>query len=417
MILDCKNSTIPNNIRIASYAFRDCVGLTTLTLPKKVYFEDNSIYGCTNLDKFICTGTNPSVYTFGYMLSFPKSQIALVVPHQALANYESAFSGFKAIESDPSSVRKYYISDLALGTGGTSLDNFTDIGKVATVTNPPAFLSSSTNYLMSHAITDVRLVKAEYSYWLKNNLVIDGKTYTKGKGNGFGQTGSEYHVYYTTEGSNEYGTPLLASLEIEERNRPCEDNGYIGLVKIDEKGNVIEKTSNADWNELESHAYRNYIYVKGIYDTYKIPTNKIHYITTNNQKIDFASSAFGANLSIESNDYSEGQGIIVFDDVVSGELANAFAGNDKLSYVILPDGINGIGNGAFEDCSALTGITASKVYHIGDNAFKGCASLEKATLSEWSVTDMGTGAFEGCTSLQSVSIPSSITTISEGAFK
>ena len=52
---------------------------------------------------------------------------------------------------------------------------------------------------------------------------------------------------------------------------------------------------------------------------------------------------------------------------------------------------------------------------IGASAFQNCTNLQTVTLPS-SITTIGTSAFEGCSNLQSVNIPSSVTTLKQDAF-
>lgn len=83
---------------------------------------------------------------------------------------------------------------------------------------------------------------------------------------------------------------------------------------------------------------------------------------------------------------------------------------------IIPNGIIGIGMGAFDNRTGLTSITIPKsVEYIGYGAFDGCTGLTSITISN-SVTIIGTEAFKGCTGLTSVTIPNSVKHIDEQAF-
>ena len=88
----------------------------------------------------------------------------------------------------------------------------------------------------------------------------------------------------------------------------------------------------------------------------------------------------------------------------------------KVKKVIIKDGITGIGDKAFENCSNLTSVTIpSSVISIGDSAFKGCRKLKKITIPN-SITTIGNSAFGGCSNLTSVRIPNSVTSIHNAAF-
>jgi hypothetical protein len=76
-----------------------------------------------------------------------------------------------------------------------------------------------------------------------------------------------------------------------------------------------------------------------------------------------------------------------------------------------------IGEGTFEGCPNLTGITIpNSVTTIGERAFLSCDSLTSVTIGS-GVTTIGYSAFYGCSSLTSVTIPASVTSIGEDAFQ
>ena len=66
---------------------------------------------------------------------------------------------------------------------------------------------------------------------------------------------------------------------------------------------------------------------------------------------------------------------------------------------------------------SLTSVTIpNSVTSIGDHAFRGCSGLTSVTIPN-SVTSIGSGAFYGCSGLTSVTIPNSVTSIGGGAFQ
>ena len=85
------------------------------------------------------------------------------------------------------------------------------------------------------------------------------------------------------------------------------------------------------------------------------------------------------------------------------------------NYAIRPE-ITKIADGAFSQCSSLTGVTIPNgVINIGSYTFKGCGALTSVTLPS-GVTSIGDYAFSGCGSLASFTIPDSVTSIGEHAF-
>jgi hypothetical protein len=105
----------------------------------------------------------------------------------------------------------------------------------------------------------------------------------------------------------------------------------------------------------------------------------------------------------------------------------AYAGTG-LTSVTIPNGVTNIGEGAFEGCDSLTGITvdAENAFYRSTNGvlfdhsetmlieYPGGLAGSYAIPS--GVTSIGDSAFDGCASLTIVAIPSSVTNIGEGAF-
>lgn len=66
----------------------------------------------------------------------------------------------------------------------------------------------------------------------------------------------------------------------------------------------------------------------------------------------------------------------------------AFAGNEKITDIILPSSIERLPQGAFAGCSSLKNITIpKKIKHIKEKTFDGCCNLEniyyEGTPEEW----------------------------------
>ena len=107
--------------------------------------------------------------------------------------------------------------------------------------------------------------------------------------------------------------------------------------------------------------------------------------------------------------------IMAYGTIDDNGVLTKYSGSE--TTVVIPDGVTGIGNEAFRDCTSLKGVTIpDSVTSIGYNAFLGCTSLTDVTIGS-GVTSIGSEAFKNCTSLKGVTIPDSVTTIGSSAFK
>ena len=89
----------------------------------------------------------------------------------------------------------------------------------------------------------------------------------------------------------------------------------------------------------------------------------------------------------------------------------------SITEVIIENGVTGIGEFAFRNCTSLTSVTiGNSVIVIGKDAFSNCTSLTSINIPD-SVTYIGFSAFEGCTSLTSINIPDNVRYIEDSAFE
>ena len=91
-----------------------------------------------------------------------------------------------------------------------------------------------------------------------------------------------------------------------------------------------------------------------------------------------------------------------------------------LASITLPDGLEKIGESAFQKCLKLTSINipSSVNEFITGATFKECTALATVTfVDNPSLKTITLNAFNGCNALQVVTLPEGITTLSSGAFK
>ena len=85
--------------------------------------------------------------------------------------------------------------------------------------------------------------------------------------------------------------------------------------------------------------------------------------------------------------------------------------------VVIPEGINKIGNYAFSGCAGISHIIIPNgVKAIGEYAFSGCKNLKEVTISD-GIETIGKCAFAGCKNLKEITVPATIRQIGESAFQ
>ena len=100
-------------------------------------------------------------------------------------------------------------------------------------------------------------------------------------------------------------------------------------------------------------------------------------------------------------------GIYRVAEVVKRISKSAFRNCNQLTEIVLPEGLEVIGDTAFYGCTQLKRISLPKsVSQIGAYAYKGCPL--QGTLDLMNIKDIGEGAFEGCTDLTSVVLPENL---------
>ena len=126
------------------------------------------------------------------------------------------------------------------------------------------------------------------------------------------------------------------------------------------------------------------------------------------------------NRSVNIEDaLSEG---LDFISLGNGNAIVAGIGECTDNYIVIPpttpdgDTVTEIDNGAFSDCTNITGIfIPNTITVIGSDAFMGCTSLQSVSMPD-DLYSLGYCAFSGCTALESIVIPDGVTEISGGAF-
>ena len=187
--------------------------------------------------------------------------------------------------------------------------------------------------------------------------------------------------------------------------------GFIGntMVYLNESKNTIATYSTETDNKIN---YKTLGLTRLDLET---PQNIFYYTTTNNRVLTpNISNPF--DVSILSNTYRDGVGMIVCDGDITSIKATAFEGCKYIKSVILPNSVVSIEEEAFYNCKALTSINIPEnVTTIEEFAFRQCEALTSIVLPP-GITSIKERTFDGCLKLANVNIPDNVTTIGDYAF-
>lgn len=96
---------------------------------------------------------------------------------------------------------------------------------------------------------------------------------------------------------------------------------------------------------------------------------------------------------------------------------NAFYGTSSIRSVVLPEGLTSVGRFSFAQCVQLASVTfPSTLQSIGNGAFQNTGLTELKFPDSCSMTEISAWAFSNCTSLTEITIPGYIETIGDAAF-
>ena len=104
---------------------------------------------------------------------------------------------------------------------------------------------------------------------------------------------------------------------------------------------------------------------------------------------------------------------------IYGIRKSAFAENQHVQKIIVPEGIKFIGEDAFSQCQSLKEVVLpATLEQIEDGAFSDCPELTSVTFAESdTLTEIGAECFKNCPKLTSVNLPNSVSSLGAGAFE
>ena len=119
-----------------------------------------------------------------------------------------------------------------------------------------------------------------------------------------------------------------------------------------------------------------------------------------NTKIMSASDLSGSSFSSSIFAKSDVESVTLADGLLY-VIGGVFKDAEKLTSIVIPDGVKRLDTEIFSGCKALTSVNLGKVESIGDRAFAGTEALESIVIPS-TVTTMGATVFDNASGIKEV---------------
>lgn len=455
---------------IGDNAFKDCIGITSITIPDSVTSIGYEAFsGCTNLESIYYTGDIASWCKISGLNNLLTSLRTLYINGNKI-------EGNLNIPNNVTSIGSYSFSFCDKLTGITIPDSVTSIG-----TDAFRDCTRLVNITIGDSVSNIDSSAFLNTAWYDNQpdgLVYAGKVAYKYKGTMPENTSITLKrdtisinnsTFVNCNGLKSIMIPDSVTTIGDEAFRGCTSlsnimipdsvtnignfafSGCSGLASITgsatsvsavarqarptsfvvniTSGNIIENSAFSECSGLTSITIPDSVTSIGYSAFYNC--NKLTTITIPDCVTSIGYSAFSGckgltNITIPDSVTSIGLG--AFSNtawynnqpdglVYAGKVAYRYKGTmPNNTSIVLKEGTPGIASNAFSDCNELTSVTIPDcVTNIGDGAFSNCTKLTSITIGN-GVKSIGGAAFKSCTALTSISIPNSVTSFEYYAF-
>ena len=374
---------------INGYVFRDCMNLTSITIPNSVTEIGISTFeNCTNLEYMTMPN---SVTSIGSSAFYGCSSLTSInIPGGVTRIWSDAFEGCSSLTS-------ITIPDSVTSIG---YDAFEDCSSLTSINIPDGVTelygsvfdhcSSLTSITIPDSVTSIGYDAFRCCSSLKNINIPNSVT--------------------SIGDSAFYGCSSLTSINIPDGvtsigNWTFEDCSSLTSITIPDSVTSIGFRAFEGCSSLTSITIPDSV-TSIDNDAFRGCTS-LTSITIPNSVTSIGDGAFRCCSSLTSINIPDG---------VTSIGSRAYEGCSSLTSINIPDGVTSIGNGTFDHCSSLTSINIPDIVKsIGDGAFRCCSSLTSINIPD-GVTSIGDDAFRFCSSLTSINIPDGVTSIGNDAF-
>ncbi len=427
------NVTLPDDLTaIGSYAFFNCTGLKSITIPERVNEINNAAFkGCTSLTDVTVPNSVTSIAMGAFAGCTSLESITLPFIGGSNKTSSDAFQyplGF--IFGNDSTAGGVATRQTYYGAGGKTLTNniyyIPASLKYVTVTGGNILYGAFYNCTGLVGVTLGDGVSIINSYAFYNNTALTSVVI------GDGVTSIAAQAFS--------GCCNLSSVTLGSSVTSIGTEAFTGCIRLVEVINrsSLEITKGAStYGAIATYALE-------VHSNDSKVVNKDGYLFYTFDGVNYLVAYLGKDTAITLPLSFNGQNYVIN--------KNAFNNCDKITSVVIPDRVTGIGYYAFYGCDALTEITIGKgVASIDNRAFYISTKLANITVDDGNqyyksidgnlytkdgktlvsyaigngrtsftipdgVTAIGDYAFYNCTTLTSLTIPDSVTSIGEYAF-
>ena len=418
--------TIPNSVTsIGDYAFSNCSSLTSVTIPNSVTSIGNSAFWCCSINTINFKGSiedwcnkawSPSSISSNYQLQLNGViQESINIPNSVTNIGDYAFAGCSSLTSVtiPNSVTSIgswaFYGCNSLTSVMWNAKNCTDF----TTSSTPFYFYNSQSYRNFDIRSQIKTFVFGDSVEHIPAYLCSGMANLKGL-----TIGSSITAISTDDfsGCNNIKNVTLNSNAVANKNYDSSSNlTTIFGTQVEEYIIGEGVTAIGNYAMHNSSSLQNITLPSSLISLGQSAFDGCSQL----KQVTINSNAVLSNAYSPSNNFSTifGSQVQTYNlgDAITAIGNYAFYNCGNATSLNIPDGVTTIGNNSFAGCSGVTSfVIPESVTSIGDNAFRECTGVETLTLPN--VTTIGNGAFTDCNNLTAVQLGNGLISLGDSAF-